>query len=155
MPVIIRSIHTERKNPTPTPTVTSSTELLICGTDSASTCRSGSATVTAKPRAKLTARISGRFLVFVRSVPILLPIGVIDISAPSEKKPMPVTTITAPIRKLSSRSEEMGATVMHRNATMSIIGSTELTDSLTFSVSADLFLKIKPLFKPVSPPFKK
>ena len=85
------------------------TVLLMCGTVSASTCRSGSATVMAKPSAKLTPRMSGRFFVRVSAVPILVPMGVMDCSAPSENRPMPTTSITPPMRKLRSRSGFIGA----------------------------------------------
>ena len=103
-PVTIRNMQTARKNPTPIPTVISSTPLLIWGTVSARTCKSGSATVTATPRAKLTTRISGRFFVFVMAVPILFPIGVMEISAPRENIPIPKITSSAPRRKHNIRS---------------------------------------------------
>lgn len=93
-----------RKKPTPIPTVTRRAPLLMWGTVSAKTCRSGSATVTAKPSAKLNMRIIESFLLFVRAVPILLPIGIMEASAPREKNPMPKTTMTVPMRKLSIRS---------------------------------------------------
>ena len=41
---------------------------------------------------KLTVIISGRERDFVIAVPILLPMGVIEVSAPREKNPMPIMT---------------------------------------------------------------
>ena len=133
----MRSMHTAINRPTPTPTVSRSTVLLMCGTVSASTCRSGSATVMAKPSAKLTPRMSGRFFVRVSAVPILVPMGVMDCSAPSENRPMPTTSITPPMRKLRSRSGFIGAAVRHSRTTIRTIGSTQCADSATFSRTAE------------------
>ena len=135
----IRSIHIAMNNPTPAPTVTSRTLLLICGTVSARTCRSGSATVMAKPSRKLTPRISGIFFVRVSAVPILLPMGVMDCSAPSENSPIPTTSITAPIRKHSSRSGRIGVTIRHSRSTMTAMGSADSAASTIFSLTAVLF----------------
>ena len=148
-------MQTARKNPTPTPTVIKSTVLLICGTVSASTCKSGSAIVTAKPNAKLTSTISGSFFVFVSAVPILFPILIIEVSAPSEKRPIPITTITVPIKKFSIRSVLIGAMLKHNNVTIITIGRTERADSLIFSVTAVRFLSIKSFFKSLTFPYKK
>ena len=126
-------MHTHRKNPTPTPTVTSKTVLLICGTVCASTWRSGSAIVTAKPRMKLTIIISGRERDFVIAVPSFEPIGVIEVSAPRENRPMPTTTKIAPTRKLRNKSVSIGETLKHSSTTMTNIGRTESADSRTFS----------------------
>ena len=105
----------------------------MCGTVSASTCRSGSAMVTAKPSIKLTTRISGRLRVLVRAVPIRLPMGVIEASAPSENSPIPAMTKSAPIKKHSNRSALTGATVRQSSSTITTIGRTETVDSRKFS----------------------
>ncbi len=66
----MRAMHSIRKKPTPTETVRMSTVVSISGTLPASTCRSGSATVMATPRTKLTDRISGRLRDFVSFAPM-------------------------------------------------------------------------------------
>ena len=145
-PVSMRSMHTAMNSPTPTPTVISSTLLLMCGTVSASTCRSGSATVMAKPSKKLTPRMSGRLRVFVSAVPILLPMGVIDCSAPSEKSPMPTVSSTASSRKHSSSAGDIGATNRHKSSTITTIGSTDSAASRIFSVACDRVFSKSPVF---------
>ena len=123
------------KKPTPMPTAARSTVLSMLGTVSASTCRSGSATVTATPRAKATSRITGSLPIFVRAVPILLPIMVMDRSAPRENRPSPTTIISAPTKKVSSSVGCIGTKNRHSTATMAMIGNTEIMDSRIFSVS--------------------
>ena len=66
----MRTMHSIRKKPTPTETVRMSTLVSISGTLPASTCKSGSATVMATPRAKLTNRMSGRLRDFVSFAPM-------------------------------------------------------------------------------------
>ena len=90
--------------------------------------------VTAKPKAKLTINISGKFFVAVSEVPILLPMGVIDISAPREKRPMPRTRNNVPRRKLSIRSVGMGAIVSESTRTTATIGITLFAASDSFSL---------------------
>ena len=126
----MRSMHTERKNPTPMPTVTNSMVLLMWGTVSARTCRSGSAMVTAKPSIKLTIRINGRLRVLVSAIPMRFPMGVMEASAPSENSPMPTITKIVPIKKQSNKSVPTGAMVRH----ITTIGSTEIADSRIFSM---------------------
>ena len=123
------------KSPTPAPTTARSTVFSMCGTVSASTCRSGSATVMAKPRRNDTPRISGRFFVLVSAVPIRLPMSVIDCSAPREKSPMPAVRSSAPMRNVSSRSVRIGTMQRHSITTMQRIGSTDAADSRIFSPS--------------------
>ncbi len=130
---MILSIHTDMNKPTPVPTVTRRTVLSMCGTVSASTWRSGSEIVIAKPSMKLTARIKGIFFVFVSAVPILLPIGVIEVSAPREKRPIPATSITAPTKKQSNKSGFIGETEKHKTKTIITIGRTDSAASLIFS----------------------
>ena len=66
----MRTMHSIRKKPTPTETVRMSTVESMSGTLPASTCRSGSATVMATPRMKLTNRMSGRLRDFVSLEPM-------------------------------------------------------------------------------------
>ena len=66
----IRTMHSSRKKPTPTETVRISTVVSISGTLPASTCKSGSATVMATPRIKLTNRMSGSLRDFVSFAPM-------------------------------------------------------------------------------------
>jgi len=66
----MRTMHSIRKKPTPTETVKINTVVSISGTLPASTCKSGSATVMATPRAKLTVRMSGSLRDFVSLEPM-------------------------------------------------------------------------------------
>ena len=141
----MRSMHTVRKKPTPIPTVISSTALFICGTVAASTCKSGSATVTEKPKIKATGKISPKRRVLVSAVPTFVPIGTIEISAPSEKSPIPKITNNVPVRKLSITSVPTGKTPKQSKTTIRTMGSTEAAASLIFSVIAVLSLKIAAL----------
>ena len=134
MPYRMRSMHTTMKSPTPMPTASSSTVLSMLGTVSASTCRSGSATVTATPSAKATSSITGSLPIFVSAVPILLPMMVMERSAPKENSPSPTTIISAPMRNVSSRLGCMGTRNRHSTVTMAMMGSTDTSDSLIFSV---------------------
>ena len=140
-------MHTDRKKPTPTPTASSRMVESMCGTVLASTCKSGSATVTAKPSTKLMPKMTGRLRLRVSAVPILLPMGVMEISAPRENRPMPTTIRRLPAKKLSSRSVCSGTMVRHSAATITMIGSTERRDSLSFSAMAVRLLPRKDLFK--------
>ncbi|MPN55676.1 hypothetical protein SDC9_203360 [bioreactor metagenome] len=69
------------------------------GTWPARTVRSGSATVIMNPIMKLIIISNHSFLDFVSSAPILSPMGIIDMSAPRVKSPIPKINITAPITK--------------------------------------------------------
>ena len=73
---------------------------------------------------KLTVIISGRERDFVIAVPILLPMGVIEVSAPREKNPMPIMTKNAPTKKLKNRSVSIGETLKHSSTTITNIGRT-------------------------------
>ena len=65
--------------------------------------------------------------------PIYSPIGVIEVSAPSVKKPMPTITITAPIIKHMSIDAGTGINVASSPRTMSVTGKTDESDSFIFS----------------------
>ena len=91
--------------------------------------------------------MSGIFLVFVTAIPILPPIGVIETSAPRVKNPIPITTITEPIKKLSNKSGRIGTAARHRTATIRKIGSTEPAASFIFSKIAVRFFPSKSKFK--------
>ena len=85
------------------------------------------------PTKKETNMTSRRLLERVSFAPIYSPIGVIEISAPSVKKPMPMMTITAPITKQISIDAGTGMKVASRASTISVTGSTEDNDSFIFS----------------------
>ncbi len=135
MPSRMRSMQTTRKSPTPTETVMMSTAVFMCGTLEARTCRSGSATVIATPRMKLSARMSQSLRVLVMRAPVWLPICVMDASAPRVKRPIPTMSIMVPSRKASIRSVVTGTKLRHISATMSAMGSTDEMDSFSFSRS--------------------
>ena len=122
------------------PTVSINTKLSICGTVSARTCKSGSATVIATPSIKLTTKIKTRFFDFVKEEPIFVPIGVIEISAPKSNKPIPTIIITAPIKKDSKSPDGNGAILKHNKVTITTMGRTESAELLIFSPVNTLFL---------------
>ena len=94
------------------------------------------------PSIKPSERISGSFLLRVTRAPICSPMGCMATSAPTEKNIMPTTTITAPIRKLSSTPLGMRATVRLRMSTTVTMGRTAASASRSFSSS--FFLRIMP-----------
>lgn len=128
-----------RKTPTPTATAPTSVALGTPGTCWASTWRSGSDTVTMTPIRKPTAATTQSFLERVMAAPTRSPMGVMAVSAPRENRPMPRITITAPIRKASSVSVGMGATVKLRISTITVMGTTEAKASRSFSQRMVLF----------------
>ncbi len=67
--------------------------------------------------------------------PICSPMGIIAISAPREKKPIPTISIAAPSKKSIRVPVGMGARVKLRSSTMTVTGSTEVRDSEIFSFS--------------------
>ena len=111
----------------------------------ANTCKSGSATVTAKPKIKATGKISPKRRVLVSAVPTFVPMGTIEISAPREKSPIPNITNTVPIKKLSIISVPTGKTQKQSKTTIRTMGNTLRAASLIFSVMAVLSLKIAAL----------
>ena len=133
MALRIRTMLSIRKRPTPTDTTMISTEDWMPGTLPASTCRSGSATVMAMPRRKLTERISFRLRDRVSCAPMWEPICVMDSSEPTVKSPMPRIRKRAPITKASIRSVSIGTQIRQSTATMVMMGSTEAQASFIFS----------------------
>ena len=129
----MRSMAITRKTPTPTATAPTSTALGTPGTCSASTCRSGSDTVTMTPIRKPTITTTHSFRERVMAAPTRSPMGVMAVSAPRENRAMPRITITAPIRKASSVSVGMGAAVKLRTSTITMMGTTEASASRSFS----------------------
>ena len=108
--------------------------MLIWGTELASTCKSGSDTVTATPKRKLTIKMRGRFFDLVRAAPIRTPMGLMELSAPTVNNPMPATTNKDPTRKDSICPVGSGVTNKHSKHTMIRMGSTELMLSSTLSM---------------------
>jgi len=99
----------------------------------ASTCKSGSATVTAKPIKKHRKTIIIIFFEAEIDRPTSVPIGIIDKSVPREKKPIPTISITEPKRKSISIPAGIGARfVKLRISTIKVIGKTDEIDSLIF-----------------------
>ena len=131
----MRSTASARKTPTPTATVQIRTLLGIDATWFASTCRSGSAMVMIVPSANATSTISSTFSRFASVLPTPSPSGVMDISAPSWKNPMPTISSTAPVRNSASVPISIGTSVTLSTSTIRVMGSTLERDSLTFSFS--------------------
>ena len=61
------------------------------------------------------------------------PIGIMAISAPSEKKPIPMISSAAPKMNSISVPVGMGVSVKLRRRTINVIGRTEESASLIFS----------------------
>ena len=59
--------------------------------------------------------------------------GVMDSSAPIEKKIIPIMTRNAPVMNLAIMSVDKGAMVKPRSRTISTIGTTALTASLVLA----------------------
>ena len=71
--------------------------------------------------------------------PTASPIGVIAISAPSVKKPIPRISKTAPITKAMSVPFGIGVIVKQSSRTIPVTGMTDNRDSLIFSFRIVLF----------------
>ena len=67
--------------------------------------------------------------------PMASPMGIIAISAPREKRPIPRMSSTAPAKNSSTVPMGMGTTVTLRASRMAVMGSTEERASITFSRS--------------------
>ena len=122
-----------KNRPTPAATVKINTLSGMAGTCFASTCKSGSATVTTAPSKKLSTATICQRRMLPTCVPMASPSGIMEISAPSEKKPMPTTSSTAPAKNSSSVPSGIGATVMLSTSTIPVIGNTEDNASRIFS----------------------
>ena len=129
----MRSREITRKAPTPIATAPTRTALGTLGTCSARTCKSGSAIVISIPRIKQTNNGPPIFFVRLISIPMPSPIGIMDISAPIVKKPMPIISITAPNKNSTNAPEDNGKSVILRIKTIAVNGSTEASDSIIFS----------------------
>ena len=124
-----------RNSPTPAATVKISTRSGTAGVCLASTARSGSATVTSTPMRKQPARMSHSLRVRVRWVPTSSPMGIMAMSAPRVKKPMPRMSRAAPARNRHRVERSTGTTKAHSASTMRLTGSTAARDSWIFSLS--------------------
>ena len=132
----IFTIPMSSSNPTPTPTVAmSSVPFITAFTCWARTVRSGSAMVIRRPIPKPTLRRIPIFLEAVRPWPMYCPMGVMAISAPRLKRPIPSTSSTAATTNTKSSMPEMSAQgVMDRMNTNRLTGITDTRDSLSFSL---------------------
>ena len=133
---MMRPIATATKKPTPMPMMQTSAIGAMTGatpvTCAASTCTSGSATVMMKPTVKPTASMSARLRFAVSAEPTFWPTGRTPMSAPTRKRPRPITKSAAPARK-RGRASPSGATVKWSRSTRKTTGTAEITDSLHFS----------------------
>ena len=67
------------------------------------------------------------------------PIGVIEVSAPRVKSPIPTIIIIAPIRNARNIDDGTGINVARRNNTIKVTGRTDDSDSFIFSDKIVLF----------------
>ncbi len=97
----------------------------------ASTWTSGSAMVITNPMRKPRTSINGMFLRCVSADPTCSPTGTIPMSAPRRKIDNPRVSRAPPMRKLQNMSMGSGATVKWRITTMTMMGTTETSVSLS------------------------
>ena len=97
---IVLSVDNSRNIPVPADTVINITHLLLIpGTCSARTIKSGSAIVTINPKIKLSIAIKESFLLWLRFDPTYPPIFIVDISTPILNADIPIIiTIVAIIK---------------------------------------------------------
>ena len=131
----IFKIARSKKIPTPTPIVEINkigrTAFFTC---SASTDKSGSATVMSTPITKQTDTRSNRRRDLVRPAPTYVPIGVIARSAPRLKRPIPIIKkIALTVKTICSFSEKVTSGVCETTSTISVMGKTEAKASFNFS----------------------
>ena len=132
---IIFTTPMSSSKPTPTPTVAMRRVPFITAfTCSASTDKSGSAMVMRSPMKKPTDIKTPILLEAVRPWPMYWPMGVMAISAPRLKRPIPSTSRRADAKKTSSsRTEMLTQGVRERPSTNRLTGITERRDSRSFS----------------------
>ena len=124
-----------RKKPTPAATVRMSTMSGTAGVCLARTCRSGSATVAMAPMMIHAMTMTGSFFALASCAPTFSPMGIMAISTPRVKNPIPIIRKAAPARNSISGSRGMGVMVIPRINTMQVTGSTDDKDSVIFSFS--------------------
>ena len=124
-----------RKIPTPTATVRIRVRLSMEGTCCASTCKSGSEMVMMTPMENPISSTNMILRVLEICTPMPSPRGVIAISAPSWKKPIPMTSITAPTRNMTIAPSSTGTSSMLNSSTIPVMGRTAERDSRIFSLS--------------------
>ena len=133
-PKTIRITAIARKTPTPTDTVRMRSIFSRPSICSARITRSGSEMVTRIPMIKLTKVIIHIFLEAPTVAPIFEPRGCIDISAPAVKRLIPNTRQTIPTKNRNISPVDIGTMVMLSARTISAMGSTDRSDSLSFSL---------------------
>ena len=106
------------------------------GVCAARTVRSGSAMVMITPMMKQDRAMIPTRLDLVSWMPTFSPMGIIAISAPSVKSPMPTISRNAPIKKSMSVPVGMGVMVMHSSITIAVTGRTAASDSRIFALSS-------------------
>ena len=121
-----------RKTPTPPATVMISIKSETASTCPANTCRSGSAIVVIRPSKKQTGTAKESLRSRVICFPTPSPIGIMAMSAPREKSPIPTIKSTAPTRKSISISAGMGTINALSTTTKREIGVTDLSASPIF-----------------------
>ena len=158
-------IASSKKIPTPTPIVEikriGRTAFFTC---SASTDKSGSATVMRTPITKHTETSNRSLRDLVKPDPTYAPIGVIARSAPRLKSPIPIIKkIALTVKTICSFSEKVTSGVCDTTSTISVMGKTEAKASFSFSkrifcIAIKYILFLTLLVMPASeraPPFKK
>ncbi len=99
------------------------------------------------PMIKQTAAISTMLLLLTSLPPTPCPSGVIAISAPSWKSPIPMIRRKAPVRNNTSVLISSGTSVTLKTRTIIVIGSTLERDSFVFSFSFSFICYQYPPFR--------
>ena len=93
------------------------------------------------PIRKLMSIMSGMLLLLMSRPPTPCPRGVMAISAPSWKNPIPTMRSRAPVRNNRSVPTSIGAKVMLNIKTITVMGRTLDNDSLIFSFSFSFIMR--------------
>ena len=79
--------------------------------------------------------MTGRRRLPASSLPMPFPMGVMEISAPSWKNPIPTMSISAPTKNMTTVPNSSGTSSTLIPMTISVIGTTAARDSFSFSIS--------------------
>ena len=117
-------MQTVKNRPTPAPTATKSRAVSICGTNLASTCRSGSAAVTATPGTKPTCKIKKQIFDFSQRRSDFCVDGRHENFRTQGKKPHSENQKPVANKKLKTNPSAKAGMLRDKSITIVTIGST-------------------------------
>ena len=143
---IVLIVDNSRNIPVPSDTVISITHLLLIpGTCSASTIRSGSDIVTIKPSTKLSIAIKLSLRLLLKCEPTYPPIFIVDISTPTLKSAIPTIIISVATRsasvvaRLNGKNTRYSTIIIAKNGSMDTALSRHLSQN-SFKYAFIIFL---------------